>query len=70
MSEEAQVQQHKRVRPRLPRLTYGIKEVAESLGVSEAFIRLEIDRKHLQVIRAGRRVLVIKSSFDEYIANA
>jgi excisionase family DNA binding protein len=67
VEQDMQVQQRKKGWPRLPRLTYSIGEIAESLGVSEGFVRLEIQRGKLDTRRAGRRVLVTKASFDQYL---
>lgn len=50
-----------------PRRAYGIAEVAESLGVSSGFVRLEIQRGRLATLRIGRRVLIASASLDKYI---
>lgn len=55
---------------RLPKLAYGIDEIAEALSLSESFVRLEIGRGRFKTIHAGRRVLVTKDSFDEYLVAA
>jgi excisionase family DNA binding protein len=72
MNHELQTAPRRRVTKRalLPRVSYGIDEIAGALGVSASFIRLEIARKRLVSFRAGRRVLVPKSSFDAYTALA
>ena len=56
-----------RQKQRLDRFSYGIGEVANALGVSSGFIRLEIERGRLESFRLGRRVLIKKASFDAYI---
>jgi len=50
------------------RRAFGIVEVAASLEVSAGFIRLEIARGRLQVLRLGRRLLITRPSFDAYMA--
>jgi len=52
------------------RRAFGIVEVAELIGVSPAFIRLEIQRKRLPTLRVGRRVLISRDAFDQYLADA
>jgi excisionase family DNA binding protein len=59
---------HRVTKRALPRVAFGIAEVADALGVSPGFIRLEIARKQLVAFRAGRRVLITKASFDAYTA--
>jgi excisionase family DNA binding protein len=67
-STELQTPHSRRVTKRaiLPRLTYGIDEIANALGVSAGFIRLEVARGRLTTLRVGRRVLITKASFDAY----
>jgi len=71
-STETQTTHSRRVTKRavLPRLAYGIDEVANSLGVSAGFVRLEIGRNRFVTLRVGRRVLITKASFDAYTAVA
>ena len=45
-----------------------LKEVEERLGVSNRFVRLEIERRNLATIKLGRRRLVDAADLDEYIA--
>jgi hypothetical protein len=45
-----------------------LAELAASLGVSIGFVRLEVTRKHLHVIRLGRRVLVTCAEADRYLS--
>ncbi len=56
------------VKPTLSRVAFGIREVANALGVSGSFIRLEILRGRLKTVRLGRRILVTKASLDDYLA--
>ena len=72
MNHELQTAPRRRVTKRalLPRVSYGIDEIAGALGVRASFVRLEIARKSLVSFRAGRRVLVPKASFDAYTALA
>src|SRR4051794_37723965 len=57
-----------RIKPALERRAYTVQEIAATLGVSTGFVRLEIARGRLAVMRAGRRVLVSRQSFDSYCA--
>jgi excisionase family DNA binding protein len=50
----------------VPRVSYGIREVAAAMGVSEGFIRVEIKRGQLKTFRRGRRVLVSQAAFHQY----
>lgn len=50
------------------RLSYGIKEAAESLGVSVSFLRLEITRKHLRPTRLGRRLVITAEELRRYLS--
>ncbi len=52
----------------LERISYSIEEAAQMLGVSRSFIRLEIGRKNLMVKRLGRRVIILKSEIQRYLA--
>jgi excisionase family DNA binding protein len=54
----------------LDRRAFGIDEIAQSLGTSTAFIRLEIARGHLATMRVGRRVLVSREAFDQFLSTA
>jgi len=55
---------------RTERRAWGVVEVATLLGVSPAFIRLEIQRGKIATLRIGRRVLIASATLDAYIANA
>jgi hypothetical protein len=56
-----------RQRVRLGRIAYGIRELAEAIGVSPEFIRLEIERGKLETFYAGRRLLITAKSFEDYV---
>jgi len=51
----------------IERRAYSVDEIATALGVSAGFIRLEIARKNLSTVRAGRRVLILKDAFERYL---
>jgi len=53
----------------LDRTAYSIAEVANSLGVSRAFVRLEMTRQKLATLRVGRRTLIPRQSFESYIGS-
>jgi excisionase family DNA binding protein len=46
---------------------YGLKEAAGLLGVSSAFLRLEVLRGRLRVVRLGRRVLLRQTELARYL---
>jgi excisionase family DNA binding protein len=50
------------------RLAYGVQEFAGALGVTVGFIRLEIQRKRLGIIRVGRRVLISRAEAERYLS--
>ncbi|MEW6272876.1 MAG: helix-turn-helix domain-containing protein [Thermodesulfobacteriota bacterium] len=52
----------------LPRLAYGVPELARALGCSAAFLRLEAQRGKLRMTRLGRRTLVLREDAEAYIA--
>ena len=52
----------------MTRLAYGVQELAQRLGVSPSFIRLEIDRGRLNSIRAGRRLLITQTEIERYLS--
>jgi len=53
---------------RATRRAYGLPELAESLGCSAAFLRLEGGRGKLRVTRLGRRVVVLAEDVEAYLA--
>jgi excisionase family DNA binding protein len=52
----------------LKRRAYSLAELAAQLGVSVAFLRLKIGRKHLRATRLGRRIVVTHEAFERYLA--
>ena len=50
------------------RVAWGLAEIAESTGLSLAFIRNEVRRKALPVKRFGRRVLVLDADLKNYLS--
>ncbi len=48
----------------------GVAEAAEWLGVSPNFLRLEIARGRLRAARLGRRVLIARTTLEDYLAAA
>ena len=50
------------------RLAYGLREIANMLGVSPSFMRLEVSRGKLGVFRLGKRTLVSREVLDRYLA--
>ncbi len=49
------------------RLAWSLREAAQSLGVSERFLRNEIQRGKLMVVKRGKRVLIPAASLDDYL---
>jgi excisionase family DNA binding protein len=58
-----------RVAPQGDRMAFGVREAAGLLGVSAAFLRLEIGRGHLRATRLGRRVVLTRTELDRYLAS-
>jgi excisionase family DNA binding protein len=52
----------------MTRLAYGVQELAQRLGVSPSFVRLEIERGRLNSIRAGRRLLITQTEIERYLS--
>jgi excisionase family DNA binding protein len=50
------------------RIAWGLAEIAESTGLSLAFLRNEVRRNALPVKRFGRRVLVLEEDLKKYLA--
>jgi excisionase family DNA binding protein len=50
------------------RLAWRVADLAEELGLSPSFVRLEITRGNLEAIRIGRRVLVLAAAVKSYLA--
>jgi hypothetical protein len=51
------------------RVAWALGEIAESTGLSLAFLRNEVRREALPVKRFGRRVLVLEEDLKRYLAN-
>lgn len=49
------------------RLAYSVEECAALTSISKAMLRKEIKAGRLKVKRAGRRVLILKSDFLNYL---
>ena len=50
-----------------PKLAYSVEEISEQTTLSKAFLRNEIRAGHLKVKRCGRRVLILKDDFMNYL---
>jgi len=48
-------------------MAFSVKDFAQRLGVSVAFLRLEINRKKLRATRLGRRVLITQQEAERYL---
>ncbi len=49
------------------RLAYSVEECAALTSISKAMLRKEIKAGRLKVKRAGRRVLILRSDFMNYL---
>lgn len=49
------------------RLAYSVEEISEQTTLSKAFLRNEIRAGNLKVKRCGRRVLILKDDFMNYL---
>ncbi len=49
------------------RLAYSVEEISEQTTLSKAFLRNEIRAGNLKVKRCGRRVLITKDDFMNYL---
>ncbi len=49
------------------KLTYSVEELSEQTTLSKAFLRNEIRAGKLKVKRCGRRVLILKDDFMNYL---
>ncbi len=51
------------------KIAYSVEEISEQTTLSKAFLRLEIKRGKLRVVRPGnsRRVLIMMSDFMNYL---
>jgi excisionase family DNA binding protein len=53
-----------------PKLGWTLYELAQSLGVSVPFLRLEVKRGKLHAARLGRRVVLLDAEVRRYLAEA
>ena len=53
----------------IQRIAWGLAEIAESTGLSLAFLRNEVRKEALPVKRFGRRVLVLDDDLKRYLSN-
>ena len=53
----------------IQRIAWGLAEIAESTGLSLAFLRNEVRRNALPVKRFGRRVLVLDDDLRRYLSS-
>ena len=49
------------------KLAYSVEEISEQTTLSKAFLRNEIRAGKLKVKRCGRRVLILKDDFMNYL---
>lgn len=49
------------------KLAYSVEEISEQTTLSKAFLRNEIRAGKLKVKRCGRRVLILKDDFMDYL---
>lgn len=53
-----------------PKLGWKLEELAQSLGVSVPFLRLEVKRGKLKAAHLGRRVILLDAEVRRYLAEA
>jgi len=49
------------------RRAFSIKEIAQMLGFSHSFVRLEISRGRLSALHVGRRVIITPDALDRWL---
>ncbi len=49
------------------KIAYSVEEISEQTTLSKAFLRNEIRAGNLKVKRCGRRVLILKDDFMNYL---
>lgn len=49
------------------RIAFSVEEISEQTTLSKAFLRNEIRAGKLKVKRCGRRVLILKDDFMDYL---
>jgi excisionase family DNA binding protein len=57
-------------KPNSPKLAWTLPQLAQSLGVSVPFIRLEIKRGRLRAAHLGRRVVLLDLEVRRYLTAA
>ena len=62
-----QEQEQRNTKPAIERLAYSIGEVSKQTTLSKAFLRNEISEGRLNIIRRGRRVLILRSDLMSYL---
>ena len=50
-----------------PKMAYSVEEISAQTTLSKAFLRNEIRAGKLKVKRCGRRVLILKDDFMDYL---
>ncbi len=50
-----------------PKMAYSVEEISKQTTLSKAFLRNEIRAGNLKVKRCGRRVLILKDDFMNYL---
>ncbi len=51
------------------RLAFRVGETATLIGVSAAFVRLELARGNLKATRLGRRIVIMRAELERYLAS-
>jgi excisionase family DNA binding protein len=51
------------------RLAFKLTDAAALIGVSEAYLRLELTRGNLNATRLGRRIVLTRSELERYLAS-
>ncbi len=50
------------------RMAFRVSEAAALIGVSSAFLRLELARGNLKATRLGRRIVLARTELERYLA--
>ena len=53
-----------------PKLAYGVRELAELLGVSHLTLREAIRRGDIKSCRIGRRIIIPRAAVDNWLGGA
>ena len=62
-----EMQMLKTITEKREKLAYSVEEISEQTTLSKAFLRNEIRAGNLKVKRCGRRVLILKDDFMNYL---